>query len=154
MTRPVPCAPPRCSPGYVGEYCHHPDPCRPGYCLNGGNCSVTGKPGSPACSCPLAFTGPNCQTPQNSSCYPNNPCAHQGTCTLLSLDKHECHCPQGWTGPDCTRRTAGFPARPKRGRDPLPGGRLAGPPPGRGGPRCQNDTDEGRAPPSKTAAPA
>uniref|UniRef100_A0A8C9TA92 Notch receptor 2 n=1 Tax=Scleropages formosus TaxID=113540 RepID=A0A8C9TA92_SCLFO len=93
----------RCTPGFLGEYCHHRDPCHPGYCLNGGNCSSSwsGVPGSPTCSCPLGFTGQNCQTPQNSACYPNNPCANGGVCSLLSLDKYKCHCPPGWTGSRC-----------------------------------------------------
>lgn len=90
----------RCAAGFLGDYCHHKDPCHPGYCLNGGNCSVavSGIPGSPTCSCPLGYTGQHCQTPQNSTCYPNNPCANQGVCTLLSLDKYKCQCAHGWTG--------------------------------------------------------
>uniref|UniRef100_A0A8K9WM15 Notch receptor 2 n=1 Tax=Oncorhynchus mykiss TaxID=8022 RepID=A0A8K9WM15_ONCMY len=90
----------RCAAGFLGEYCHHKDPCHPGYCLNGGNCSVAvlGIPGSPTCSCPLGYTGQHCQTPQNSTCYPNNPCANRGVCTLLSLDKYKCQCAHGWTG--------------------------------------------------------
>lgn len=93
----------RCAPGFLGEYCHHKDPCQPGYCLNGGNCSVSMSagvpvPGSAICTCPLGFTGQHCQTPQNSTCYPNNPCANRGVCTLLSLDKYKCECARGWTG--------------------------------------------------------
>lgn len=93
----------RCAPGFLGEYCQHMDPCQPGYCLNGGNCSVSmlagvPVPGSATCTCPLGFTGQHCKTPQNSTCYPNNPCANQGVCTLLSLDKYKCECARGWTG--------------------------------------------------------
>lgn len=93
----------RCAPGFLGEYCHHKDPCHPGYCLNGGNCSVSISagvpvPGSATCFCPLGYTGQHCQIPQNSTCYPNNPCANQGVCTLLSLDRYKCKCARGWTG--------------------------------------------------------
>lgn len=93
----------RCAPGFLGEYCHHKDPCHPGFCQNGGNCSVSmlagvPVPGSASCTCPLGYTGQHCQTPQNSTCYPNNPCANNGVCTLLSLDKFKCECTRGWTG--------------------------------------------------------
>lgn len=93
----------RCAPGFLGEYCHHKDPCHPGYCLNGGNCSVSMSagvtvPSSATCNCPLGYTGQHCQIPQNSTCYPNNPCANRGVCTLLSLDKYKCECARGWTG--------------------------------------------------------
>lgn len=93
----------RCAPGFLGEYCQHRDPCLPGFCQNGGNCTVTMSlgvpvPGSATCSCPLGFTGPHCQTTQNSTCYPHNPCENQGRCTLLSLDEYKCECPVGWAG--------------------------------------------------------
>lgn len=93
----------RCAPGFLGEYCHHKDPCQPGYCLNGGDCSVSmlagvPVPGSATCSCPLGYTGQHCQIPQNSTCYPNNPCANRGICTLLPFDKYKCDCARGWTG--------------------------------------------------------
>lgn len=93
----------RCAPGFLGEYCQHKDPCQPGYCLNGGNCSVSMSagvpvPGSATCSCPLGYTGQHCQIPQNSTCYPNNPCANRGVCTLLPFDKYKCECARGWTG--------------------------------------------------------
>lgn len=93
----------RCAPGFLGEYCQHKDPCQPGYCLNGGSCAVSMStgipvPGSATCTCPLGFTGAHCQTPQNSTCYPNNPCRHKGVCTLLPFDKFKCDCSRGWTG--------------------------------------------------------
>lgn len=93
----------RCAPGFLGEYCQHKDPCQPGYCLNGGNCSVSMSagvpvPGSATCSCPLGYTGQHCQIPLNSTCYPNNPCANRGLCTLLPFDKYKCECARGWTG--------------------------------------------------------
>lgn len=93
----------RCAPGFLGEYCHHKDPCHPGYCLNGGNCSVSmlagvPVPSSATCTCPLGFTGQHCQTPQNSTCYPHNPCANKGICTLLPFDEYKCECTRGWTG--------------------------------------------------------
>lgn len=102
----------RCAPGFLGEYCHHKDPCQPGYCVNGGNCSVSMSagvpvPGSATCTCPLGFTGQHCQTPQNSTCYPNNPCANRGVCTLLSLDKYKCECARGWTGEILLNRLEG-----------------------------------------------
>lgn len=93
----------RCAAGFLGEYCQHEDPCQPGHCLNRGTCSVSMPngvpvPGSALCTCPLGYTGERCQTPQNSTCYPNNPCANGGVCTLLSLDKYKCECARGWTG--------------------------------------------------------
>lgn len=93
----------RCASGFLGEYCQHKDPCQPGYCLNGGNCSVSMSagmpvPGSATCSCPLGYTGQHCQIPLNSTCYPNNPCANRGICTLLPFDKYKCECARGWTG--------------------------------------------------------
>ncbi|KAG5847511.1 hypothetical protein ANANG_G00126820 [Anguilla anguilla] len=93
----------KCSPGFLGMYCHHPDPCTPGYCLNGGTCraSGTGVPSVPVCTCPLAFTGTVCQTLQNSLCHPANPCQHNGSCTLLSQEEYQCDCLQGWTGEQC-----------------------------------------------------
>lgn len=93
----------RCAPGFLGEYCQYKDPCQPFYCLNGGNCSVSSSagvplPGSATCTCALGYTGQRCQTRQNSTCYPHNPCANKGVCTLLSLDNYRCECTTGWTG--------------------------------------------------------
>uniref|UniRef100_A0AAV2KV24 EGF-like domain-containing protein n=1 Tax=Knipowitschia caucasica TaxID=637954 RepID=A0AAV2KV24_KNICA len=97
----------RCAPGFLGEYCHHKDPCLPGYCMNGGSCTVSLSggvpvPGNPTCTCPIGYTGQHCQTPQNSSCYPSNPCTNKGKCELVTaLDKFKCRCPRGWSGPRC-----------------------------------------------------
>uniref|UniRef100_A0A673W043 Notch receptor 2 n=1 Tax=Salmo trutta TaxID=8032 RepID=A0A673W043_SALTR len=137
----------RCAAGFLGDYCHHKDPCHPGYCLNGGNCSVavSGIPGSPTCSCPLGYTGQHCQTPQNSTCYPNNPCANQGVCTLLSLDKYKCQCAHGWTGMRCNREDSCLSGPCANGGtcSSLSGGKFSCTcPPGYWGPRCLNDTDE------------
>uniref|UniRef100_A0A8C7VAB4 Notch receptor 2 n=1 Tax=Oncorhynchus mykiss TaxID=8022 RepID=A0A8C7VAB4_ONCMY len=137
----------RCAAGFLGDYCHHKDPCHPGYCLNGGNCSVavSGIPGSPTCSCPLGYTGQHCQTPQNSTCYPNNPCAKQGVCTLLSLDKYKCQCAHGWTGMRCNREDSCLSGPCANGGtcSSLSGGKFSCTcPPGYWGPRCLNDTDE------------
>ncbi|XP_070303819.1 neurogenic locus notch homolog protein 2 [Salvelinus sp. IW2-2015] len=136
-----------CAAGFLGEYCHHKDPCHPGYCLNGGNCSVavSGIPGSPTCSCPLGYTGQHCQTPQNSTCYPNNPCANRGVCNLLSLDKYKCQCAHGWTGIRCERVDTCLPGPCANGGtcSSLSGGKFSCTcPAGYWGPRCLNDTDE------------
>uniref|UniRef100_A0A6Q2X482 Notch receptor 2 n=1 Tax=Esox lucius TaxID=8010 RepID=A0A6Q2X482_ESOLU len=135
----------RCAAGYLGEYCHHKDPCHPGYCKNGGNCSVLGVPGSPTCSCPLGYTGQHCQTPQNSTCYPTNPCVNQGVCTLLSLDKYKCQCAHGWTGVNCEREDSCMSAPCANGGtcSALSVGKFSCHcPPGYKGPLCLNDTDE------------
>uniref|UniRef100_A0A665WAB6 Neurogenic locus notch homolog protein 2-like n=1 Tax=Echeneis naucrates TaxID=173247 RepID=A0A665WAB6_ECHNA len=146
----------RCAPGFLGEYCQHKDPCQPGYCLNGGNCSVSMSagvpvPGSATCTCPLGFTGQHCQTPQNSTCYPNNPCVNHGVCTLLSLDKFKCECPRGWTGPRCEYEDSCLSSPCANGGKcscPAAGTFRCSCPPGYTGPRCLNDTNECLATPS------
>ncbi len=90
----------RCAPGFLGKYCQHKDPCYVGYCLNGGECtvSVDGVPGSPSCVCPLGFTGQRCEIQKNSTCFPNNPCTNGGKCSLLPNNQYKCQCARGWTG--------------------------------------------------------
>uniref|UniRef100_A0A667XG01 EGF-like domain-containing protein n=1 Tax=Myripristis murdjan TaxID=586833 RepID=A0A667XG01_9TELE len=146
----------RCAPGFLGEYCHHKDPCHPGFCRNGGNCSVTVSagvpvPGSPTCTCPLGYTGQFCDEPQNSTCYPNNPCANQGVCTLLPNDKYKCQCARGWTGPRCEREDSCLSSPCANGGtcSSLPGGRYTcSCPSGYTGQNCLNDTDECATAPS------
>ncbi|MEQ2164702.1 hypothetical protein GOODEAATRI_009474 [Goodea atripinnis] len=140
----------RCAPGFLGEYCQHNNPCQPGYCMNGGNCSVSMSagvpvPGSASCTCPLGFTGQQCQTPQNSTCYPNNPCANKGVCALLSLVKYRCECTRGWTGPRCEHEDSCLSSPCANGGrcSSLSGGSYTcSCPPGYKGPRCLNDTNE------------
>uniref|UniRef100_A0A3B3ZAP4 Uncharacterized protein n=1 Tax=Periophthalmus magnuspinnatus TaxID=409849 RepID=A0A3B3ZAP4_9GOBI len=145
-----------CALGFLGEYCHHKDPCLPGYCMNGGSCtaSLSGGvpiPGNPTCTCPIGYTGSLCQTPQNSSCYPNNPCINSGKCELAtSLDKFKCLCPRGWT-PRCEYEDSCLSS-------PCANGGVCTAqssrsykcscPSGYTGPRCLNDTDECAATPS------
>uniref|UniRef100_A0A672IXN3 Neurogenic locus notch homolog protein 2-like n=1 Tax=Salarias fasciatus TaxID=181472 RepID=A0A672IXN3_SALFA len=140
----------RCASGFLGEYCQHKDPCHPGYCLNGGNCSVSMSDGVPvpssaSCTCPLGFTGQHCQTPQNSTCYPNNPCTNRGVCTLLSLEKYKCECARGWTGPRCEHEDSCLSSPCANGgkcSSHSGGSYTCSCPQGYKGPRCLNDTDE------------
>uniref|UniRef100_A0A674MY80 Notch receptor 2 n=1 Tax=Takifugu rubripes TaxID=31033 RepID=A0A674MY80_TAKRU len=146
----------RCAPGFLGEYCQHKDPCQPGYCLNGGNCSVSMSagvpvPGSATCSCPLGYAGQHCQIPQNSTCYPNNPCANRGICTLLPFDKYKCECARGWTGPGCEYEDSCLSSPCANGGtcSTLSGGSYTcSCLPGYTGRHCLNDTDECAATPS------
>uniref|UniRef100_A0AAY4E0N6 Notch receptor 2 n=1 Tax=Denticeps clupeoides TaxID=299321 RepID=A0AAY4E0N6_9TELE len=164
----------RCTPGFIGEYCQHRDPCYRDYCQNGGKCLINmkGIPGSPSCSCALGFTGQRCETPQNSPCYPSNPCANQGQCALLALDDYQCHCTHGWIGqgysyflsfpsPTIIYICLHLPVCPSGRHCEKEDSCLSSPcasggtctvlgegkyfcncPPGYQGPRCLNDTDE------------
>ena len=96
----------RCPPGYVGEYCQHPDPCRTGdqKCQNGGTCTVVQLPGqapSFQCACPVGFKNSLCETPVSNVCN-SSPCQNGGTCHLSTLSSYTCTCPRGWQGRHCT----------------------------------------------------
>ncbi|TRZ01243.1 hypothetical protein DNTS_014817 [Danionella cerebrum] len=137
----------RCGPGFLGEYCQHRDPCYVGYCLNGGECTVSlaGVPGSPVCDCPLGFTGQHCEIQENSTCYPYNPCSNGGKCSLLPNDQYNCQCIRGWTGLHCEQEDACV-------SNPCANGGICNARPnheffctchsGFHGSRCLNDTDE------------
>ncbi|KAF5891225.1 neurogenic locus notch protein 2-like, partial [Clarias magur] len=81
---------------YLGEYCHHKDPCL-SFCLNGGSCVSSGPPSAPSCLCPLGFSGSRCDNRENTLCYPKNPCRNKGTCSLLPHNQYTCQCAPGWT---------------------------------------------------------
>uniref|UniRef100_A0A672LG93 Neurogenic locus notch homolog protein 2-like n=1 Tax=Sinocyclocheilus grahami TaxID=75366 RepID=A0A672LG93_SINGR len=137
----------RCAPGFLGEYCQHKDPCYVGYCLNGGECtvSVASVPGSPSCVCPLGFTGQRCEIQKNSTCFPNNPCTNGGKCSLLPNDQYKCQCARGWTGQHCEQEDTCLSSPCANGGicHALPNREFScNCPPGYHGPHCLNDTDE------------
>ncbi|KTF92353.1 hypothetical protein cypCar_00008339 [Cyprinus carpio] len=131
----------------AGEYCQHKDPCYVGYCLNGGECtvSVAGIPGSPSCVCPLGFTGQRCEIQKNSTCFPNNPCTNGGKCSLLPNDQYKCQCARGWTGQHCEQEDTCLSSPCANGGicHALPNREFSCTcPSGYHGPHCLNDTDE------------
>ncbi|XP_032882482.1 delta-like protein 4 [Amblyraja radiata] len=74
------------------NYCTHNKPC-----LNSATCTNTGQ-GSYTCTCPLGFTGVNCQTPV-SKCH-SSPCRNGGTCTE-SEEGYRCSCGPAFNGKHC-----------------------------------------------------
>uniref|UniRef100_A0A8C2GDN5 Notch receptor 2 n=1 Tax=Cyprinus carpio TaxID=7962 RepID=A0A8C2GDN5_CYPCA len=132
---------------FLSEYCQHKDPCYVGYCLSGGECtvSVAGVPRSPSCVCPLGFTGQRCEIQENSTCFPNNPCTNGGKCSLLPNDQYKCQCARGWTGQRCEQEDTCLSSPCANGGicNALPNREFSCTcPPGYHGPLCLNDTDE------------
>ena len=88
-----------CPAGYSGDVCEV-DPCdaAPGFCLNGGVCTVS--LGEPVCDCSWSpgglFTGSHCEL---SPCAPN-PCQHNGICSL-DVGSPVCSCTFPFEGAWC-----------------------------------------------------
>ena len=89
-----------CPAGYSGDVCEI-DPClaAPGFCLNGGRCTV--DLGEPGCDCSWTpsglYTGDHCEL---SPCEPN-PCQHNGTCSLDEGGNPVCNCTFPFAGTWC-----------------------------------------------------
>lgn len=103
-------SPPRCAPGFLGETCQFPDPCRDTQlCKNGGSCQAllpaaprSRSPTSPltphfSCTCPSGFTGDRCQTHLEELCPPSF-CSNRGRCHAQASGRPQCSCEPGWTG--------------------------------------------------------
>lgn len=101
---------PRCAPGFLGETCQFPDPCRDTQlCKNGGSCQAllptppsSRSPTSPltphfSCTCPSGFTGDRCQTHLEELCPPSF-CSNGGHCYVQASGRPQCSCEPGWTG--------------------------------------------------------
>lgn len=101
---------PRCAPGFLGETCQFPDPCRnTQLCKNGGSCQAllptppsSQSPTSPltphfSCTCPSGFTGDRCQTHVEDLCPPSF-CSNGGRCYVQASGRPQCSCEPGWTG--------------------------------------------------------
>lgn len=101
---------PRCAPGFLGETCQFPDPCRDTQlCKNGGSCQAllptppsSPSPASPpassfSCTCPSGFTGERCQTHLEDLCPPSF-CFNGGHCYVQASGRPRCSCEPGWTG--------------------------------------------------------
>uniref|UniRef100_A0A8C2VC98 Neurogenic locus notch homolog protein 4 n=1 Tax=Chinchilla lanigera TaxID=34839 RepID=A0A8C2VC98_CHILA len=106
----------RCAPGFLGETCQLPDPCRDAQlCQNGGSCRalLPTPPSSPSapspptpsffCTCPSGFTGERCQTQLEDPCPPFF-CSKKGRCHLQAPGRPQCSCTPGWTGEQCQLR--------------------------------------------------
>ncbi|XP_048589945.1 neurogenic locus notch homolog protein 1 isoform X2 [Nematostella vectensis] len=74
-------------------------PCSSSPCKNGGTCTDTG-PTTYACSCPLGFTGTNCEKPV---CTPDY-CKNNGICQPR-VDGPSCLCQPGFSGPRCENKS-------------------------------------------------
>ncbi|CAF0703504.1 unnamed protein product [Brachionus calyciflorus] len=87
----------QCATGYTGYRCENEiNECVSNPCQNGGICENAVN--SYKCTCPLGFTGTNCE--QIQGCI-NNPCKFGGTCTVLSNGSEKCQCKDGFTGTHC-----------------------------------------------------
>ncbi|XP_072047293.1 fibropellin-3-like [Amphiura filiformis] len=85
------------SPGWELMYNADVDDCLLEPCLNGGTCEDLAF--DYMCTCPLGFTGRNCET--NNRCSPS-PCQQGGTCTE-DVNGYYCTCPPRWSGTHCER---------------------------------------------------
>lgn len=88
-----------CDEGWGGLFCNQDlnfctnhKPCR-----NGGTCFNTGQ-GSYTCSCPMDFTGKECEIAVNDCS--RIPCLNGGTCTRNNTYQI-CVCPRDFSGPHC-----------------------------------------------------
>lgn len=96
--------PPRCAPGFLGETCQFPDPCRSAQlCQNGGSCQALlpvplGSSLTPSflCTCPSGFTGERCQAQLHDPCSAF--CSKMGRCHIQASGLPRCSCLPGWTG--------------------------------------------------------
>lgn len=110
---------PRCAPGFLGETCQFPDPCRDTQlCKNGGSCQAllptppsSPSPASPltpsfSCTCPSGFTGERCQIHLEDLCPPSF-CFNGGHCYVQASGRPRCSCEPGWTGKHPGRQSSG-----------------------------------------------
>ncbi|XP_022236404.1 agrin-like isoform X1 [Limulus polyphemus] len=67
-------------------------------CQNGGTCMAASED-SYRCSCPLGYSGEQCEFSLNSCA--SNPCAQGATCAVLSQGGYSCKCPRGRRGIHC-----------------------------------------------------
>nr|XP_021518724.1 neurogenic locus notch homolog protein 4 isoform X1 [Meriones unguiculatus] len=106
----------QCAPGFLGETCQFPDPCRDSQlCENGGSChallptparapSATSPPAPHfSCTCGSGFTGDRCQTHLEELCPPAL-CSNRGRCHVQPSGRPRCSCEPGWTGEQCQLR--------------------------------------------------
>lgn len=80
-----------------GARCETPKTCPPGYCHNGGLCTVSG--GRYLCNClGTGYQGPTCTDP--IACPPGH--CHGGICTVLPGGRYVCNCwKTGLSGSTC-----------------------------------------------------
>lgn len=109
----------QCAPGFLGETCQFPDPCRDTQlCKNGGSCQAllptppsSPSPASPltpsfSCTCPSGFTGERCQIHLEDLCPPSF-CFNGGHCYVQASGRPRCSCEPGWTGKHPGRQSSG-----------------------------------------------
>ena len=82
------------------NYCTNHSPC-----ANGATCHNTGQ-GSYTCSCPVGYTGKNCQHLQttdhvSSDLFQHCSCENGGTCVYEADGSYQCACASGFTGDKC-----------------------------------------------------
>ena len=82
------------------NYCTNHSPC-----ANGATCHNTGQ-GSYTCSCPVGYTGKNCQHRStdhvsSSSDFQHCSCENGGTCVYEADGSYQCACASGFTGDKC-----------------------------------------------------
>ena len=90
-----------CIDGRGGRDCSiimsDPLPCDSNPCLHGGVCSVNDS-NSFICSCPVGFTGLNCEIDINEC--DTGPCMNSGSC-YNGFGSYICSCSSGFTGREC-----------------------------------------------------
>lgn len=89
-----------CKPGFTGKYCDtNIDECAPGPCANGGTCND--GVGDYWCTCPIGYSGKDCEIPPPADACSSSPCMHGAVCHNTATG-FLCECARGWSGETCS----------------------------------------------------
>ena len=90
-----------CINEYGGEYCdktNQSSPCASNPCFNGGECNNVEDNTNFTCTCPIGYTGRNCEEDLNECS--TDPCVNGGAC-MNGFGSYLCQCIEGFTGREC-----------------------------------------------------